>query len=316
MAKRVSIINFKGGVGKTTVAFHLATGLSRFHESRVLLVDVDHQSSLTLVCLKEKEWEEAIDTGRTVNSIFQHFTTRGVPLPGKEIIFKQPLSRWPKYPNLDLLPSELQLDETELDLGSTGFGEAIASEWDKRMLIASWIQENKIDKDYDYIIFDCPPATKIVIQNAIAVSHGYIIPAIPDEVSARGIPHLIKRMFGKIDDKLSGLDKFLRSKGRKREKTYIPKTKLIGIVIFRIRSHGPAYSGYTSDHTTHMNRLKTDYKKAIISPYIEEGVGVAESMRDGRPVYDCSYNPNVANRGFIKVFKKITAECKNRIDAL
>ena len=47
MAKRISIINFKGGVGKTTVAFHLATGLSRYYDARVLLVDVDHQSSLS-----------------------------------------------------------------------------------------------------------------------------------------------------------------------------------------------------------------------------------------------------------------------------
>jgi chromosome partitioning protein len=52
MAKRVSIINFKGGVGKTTLAFHLATGLARYYDgTRVLLIDVDHQSSLSILCL-------------------------------------------------------------------------------------------------------------------------------------------------------------------------------------------------------------------------------------------------------------------------
>ena len=192
MAKRVSIINFKGGVGKTTIALHLAAGLARYHSSRVLLVDVDHQSSLTLVCLTKNEWKKAAKEEKTINSIFKHFTTRGTPLPGKEIIFKNPLSKnvyHSKYSNLDLLSSELQLDETELDLGSTGYGEAITSEWEKRMLIANWLQKNEVDNDYDYIVFDCPPATKIVTQNAIAVSHGYIIPTIPDEVSTRGIPH-------------------------------------------------------------------------------------------------------------------------------
>ena len=44
MAKRISIINFKGGVGKTTLAFHLGTGLARLN-TRVLLIDMDHQSS-------------------------------------------------------------------------------------------------------------------------------------------------------------------------------------------------------------------------------------------------------------------------------
>lgn len=39
MAKRVCIINFKGGVGKTTLAFHLGTGLARFHDQRVLLIE-------------------------------------------------------------------------------------------------------------------------------------------------------------------------------------------------------------------------------------------------------------------------------------
>ncbi len=52
MAKRISIINFKGGVGKTTIALHLAAGLVRYHNNqRVLLIDVDHQSSLSAIML-------------------------------------------------------------------------------------------------------------------------------------------------------------------------------------------------------------------------------------------------------------------------
>lgn len=312
MTKRISIINFKGGVGKTTVAFHLATGLARYHDSKVLLVDVDHQSSLSLVCLTEEQWTQASNNGKTINSIFLHFTRRGVPLPRKEIIFQQPMSG---YSNLNLIPSELQLDETELDL-SGGTGDIVLSEWDKRMLIAKWIQENDVDEDYDYMIFDCPPATKIVTQNAIAVSDGYIIPAIPDAVSSRGIPHLIHRMFRKIDEKFSGLATYLRSKGLQIESTYVPRTKLLGIIIFRIRTHGPAYSGYLTDHTTNLRILQRRFGNMIIEPFIEEGVGVVESLARGLPVYDCDGNYNVTSRGFIKIFKDITVECKNRIDAI
>ena len=57
MAKRISIINFKGGVGKTTLAFHLGTGLAWLHDSRVLLVDMDHQSTLSILCLRPAGWQ-------------------------------------------------------------------------------------------------------------------------------------------------------------------------------------------------------------------------------------------------------------------
>jgi len=311
--KRISIINFKGGVGKTTVAFHLATGLARYHDSRVLLVDVDHQSSLSLVCLSDQQWNEAIEEQKTVNSIFLHYTTPGTLLPGKEIILNQPMAG---YRSLDILPAELQLDETELDLSGTGVGGAIVSEWEKRTLIAKWIEENNVDEDYDYIIFDCPPATKIVTQNAIAVSHGYFIPTIPDSVSIRGISHLIDRMFVKIDEKLAGLAKYLRSKGREIVGSYVEGTNFLGIIIFRIRVHGPARSHYVSDHTTHLRRLESEHHTDIIYPLIEEGVGVSESMAERRPVYDSSHNKNVRDRDYIEVFKNITLECKHRIDKI
>lgn len=266
------------------------------------------------MCLDEKTWDDAKKNGKTVNSIFTHFTIPGTPLPDKSIIIKSPKKN---YPKLDLLSSELQLDETELDLGSSAMGDPFLSEWNKRMLVARWLEKNMIDEDYDYIIFDCPPATKIVTQNAIAVSHGYLIPAIPDAVSTRGIPHLIERVLTKIDAKLNGLEIYLKSKDKDKhiENTYVPKTKHIGIIVFRIRTHGPAASGYVNEHTINLEILQRRYPTLIITPFIEEGIGVPECMGEGDPVYD-SYNFNVRNRGFINVFEKITAECKTRIDAI
>jgi len=314
VTKRVSVINFKGGVGKTALALHLATGLSRYHEKRVLLVDVDHQSTLSIICLKGKEWEKAVDDGRTINAIFQHFITQNVPLPGRNIIYKKPYKT--DYPNLDLIPATLQLDETELDLTSTTMGDPIESEWNKRTLICRWIEENNVDEDYDYIIFDCPPATKLVTQNAIATSHGYIIPVIPDAVSTRGIPHLIERVFTKIDSKFSGLAQYLSAKGKRISNTYVPSTKLIGIVICKIKTHGMAYSGYTSDHTRHLNTIKGMFPKHIVKPYIVEGVGVPECLSLGSPVYDYPDTQNVKNRHFVDLFKDLTSNLKERIDTL
>ena len=147
MAKRISIINFKGGVGKSTLAFHLATGLAR-KGSPVLLVDVDHQSSLSVMCLRDSGWEDAVDSGNTTNKIFSSFVQNG-EFPGTEIIVRSPIQhlvyvedrsrRFDVFDKMDLVPAEFQLDNTEIDLTRTIAGDPVRSEWDKRTLICRWI---------------------------------------------------------------------------------------------------------------------------------------------------------------------------------
>ena len=160
MAKRISIINFKGGVGKTTLAFQFATGLVRFHKPcRVLLIDMDHQSSLSIVCLDAVEWEKAVADKKTTTEIIKPFISRS-KMPGREIIIQDPLSN-KDYERMDLVPASLQLDDAEIELTASHHGNAIQSEWDKRTLVCRWIEETGVNDEYDYIIFDCPPATKI-----------------------------------------------------------------------------------------------------------------------------------------------------------
>ena len=228
MAKRISIINFKGGVGKTTLAFHLATGLARFFgNNKILLVDVDHQSSLSVLCAGPTGWQRFVDLGQTVDNVFQHFVDGSSPFPGNEIIDRRPKTKvwyrrqtgyycwdpgflYPHYRTLDLLPASLSLDDTEIELTGTYRGDGDRSEWDKRTLLCRWIEETEIegepiDEYYDYIIFDCPPATKIISQNAIAASHGYIIPVVPEAVMTRGVPHLRSLISNGIDGRLNNL---------------------------------------------------------------------------------------------------------------
>lgn len=321
MAKRISVINFKGGVGKTTLAFHLATGLVRYHDSKVLLVDIDHQSSLSITCLKN-EWEDVDKSGKTVNSIFLPYTDplRETSFPGKEIIYDNVFSnrtirKTRVYDGLDLIPSTLKLDETELDLTSTSIGSTDESEWGKRGQICRWLEGNNIDNEYDYIIFDCPPATKIVTQNAIATSHGYIIPVIPEYLSNRGIPHLMNLLENHIDKRLNQWVDGIERKGKNVASTYVPKTQLVGIVISMIRKSGPAYSGWIDEHTEMLNEIEKKWGNQIIEPYIEHGTGVSQSIQQGIPVYS-SRNPNVSNRGFIDMFKELTQNIKDEIDSL
>lgn len=309
--KRISIINFKGGVGKTSIAYHLATGLERFHKAKVLLIDVDHQSSLSIVCLGGKGWEDAANKNKNINTVFTSFTQDDCPLPSENIIIKSPKNN---YPNLDIVSSTLQLDETEIDLTSTNIGDPIKSEWSKRSLICKWLSNNGIEDIYDYIIFDCPPATKLVTQNAIAASHFFLTPVIPEAVSIRGVPHLVESVMKKVDIKFGGLVDYLTAKGEQIPSSYVRSTKFLGIVISKIKTSGRAYSGYTSDQTTQLGLLENKYKEDIIEPYIVDGVGVPECLTSGDPVYDHPDWQNVRDREFPELFEELVENIKVRMD--
>ena len=325
MAKRVSVINFKGGVGKTTLSFHLATGLAELGK-KVLLVDVDHQSTLSVLCQGVAIWQGSSEENRTVNAVFRSFVANGAPFPGSEIIARSPITkRYPRhglwhyespYPGVDLAPASLSLDDTEIELTGTYKADGNLSEWRKRTLLCRWLEESAIDgvsldSHYDYIIFDCPPATKIVSQNAIAASQGYIIPVIPEAVMIRGIAHLRSLIGYGIDGRLSNL-----AQSDEPRSVYADRTQLLGVVITSIKTHGPAHSGYVDDHDQHRRLLERELGNLLVRPYIEEGVGVPQSLARNLPVFACVDNRNVRNRGFIDLYRSLVSNLKERIDAL
>ena len=314
MAKRVSVINFKGGVGKTTLAFHLGTGLARYHECKVLLIDMDHQSSLSIVCLGATNWVAAVHNQKTVAAVFEPFVGQKPHFPSKEIISKSPMSqklgKWVgrRYSTMDIVASSLQLDDIEIELTASHHGNAIHSEWNKRTLLCRWLEESGLDSEYDYVIFDCPPATKIVSQNAIAASHGYIIPVVPEAVMERGAPHLHQMVKSGIDDRLNAL----AAMGERRN-MHVPNTALIGLVITRIQTSG-GYSGYTDDHTQHLSSLQKLWQEQLVKPYIVQGTGVSQALADGVPVYDRGNTQNVGKRGIHRQFQNLIKVLKSRID--
>ena len=251
---------------------------------------MDHQSSLSIVCLGADGWEAVADSGDTVNKIFAN--SHKEELPGMELVRRSRFgTSRNKYEGVHILPASLELDNTEIELTASHEGNAIQSEWNKRTLICRWIEETQVDDQFDYILFDCPPATKIVSQNAISASHGYLVPVVPEAVMVRGAPHLHGLIRSGIDDKLTALAKF----GRARE-IYVPNTKLVDLVVSRIQTAG-GFSGYTNDHTQHLNSLEKQWGEDLLKPYISQGVGVSEALAERVPVYDRSTTQNVGHRG-------------------
>lgn len=287
MAIKVAIINFKGGVGKTTLAFHLSARLAQTH--RVLMIDVDHQSSLSAVVLSAQLWEQCQKQGKTSNRVFEAYCNRRVASPGSEIIFKNPLharnQKYDIYPDLDIVPAQFELDDTEIEMANTSVGGSVVAEWDKRTLLSEWLDRANVDTNYDYVIFDCPPATKLVSQNAIAASKYFVVPVIPDDLSTRGVAHFLTLVSNRIDSRLEYLRTAAPIAADCVPRNYVPTTKLAAIVPFMAKSAGRARSGLTNIHTRNLSVLRAKWKTDVVGT-IKHMTGVPESTAAGWPVWD------------------------------
>jgi chromosome partitioning protein len=298
MAVKVSVINFKGGVGKTTLAFHLAAHLAQQDKgNRVLLIDVDHQSSLSIVILGANLWEKAADKRRTCNTIFESFCNRKVAMPGSEIVvknaFHQREPRYDLYPTLDFVPAQFELDDTEIELASTTIGSASVSEWQKRTLLAEWLDSIDAENTYDYVVIDCPPATKLVSQNALATSDYFVIPVIPDVMSSRGVTHFRNLVTEKIDKKLAFLKQSAGISAKDTPKAYVANTKMAAIVPFLVKHAGRAASGLTNIHTEQLTALRKLWGTGMIKAVVKNYTGVAEAMDAGWPVWTAYETQNI-----------------------
>lgn len=314
MVTKVSVINFKGGVGKSTLALHLSAHLAR--ENRVLVVDVDHQSSLSIVIMGGSQWQEAAENRRSSNTIFESYCNRRIPMPGDEIIRHNPFhvrnSTYDFYPHLDLVPAQFELDDTEIEMASTTIGSPMLSEWNKRTLMAEWLDAIAVEDNYDYVVFDCPPATKLVSQNAIAASDYFVIPVIPDAMSSRGVTHFRSLVAEKIDRKLD----FLRSGANVADEevpdAYSPTTQMAAIVPYMAKHAGRARSGLTNIHTEQLGALRRQWGEDILETVVRHMTGVAEAMDAGWPVWNAYRTSNI--RRVIQPMRDACIEIAGRID--
>lgn len=292
--KRLCVINYKGGVGKSTIAFNLAAGLSV--NNRVLLVDVDHQANLSRVCLKSKDFT----VNSSVAAIFKSYVDK-TPIPDTSIIEKAPLRR---YRNLDILPSIEELDEFEFDMAETSHADDF-HDWNKKTLICKWIDSNNLQNEYDYIIFDCPPATMNITQNALAASHSYIVPLIPSELSMRGLNHLIYMIDNKIYSRLLACKQMLEigiKSGMYKNSLYESfvghiELKAAVLNMVQVAPNTNNQYGCTDVHQKGIDQLKQWEKTSqtlrgkILYDYIVfKRTGIENAMGLGIPAYNTEYD--------------------------
>jgi len=182
-------------------------------------------------------------------------------MPKAEIVIKNAIGERNKktkdfYPNLDFVSAQFELDDTEIDLASTTYGNANLSDWEKRTLLAGWLDQIDAHKHYDYVVFDCPPATKIVTKTLLLRAIPMLSRSYQMNLSSRGVTHFRNLVHDKIDGKLAYLKSSARVPDTDVPKNFVPDTRLAGIVPFLVKHAGRARSGYTNIHTEQIAALR------------------------------------------------------------
>ena len=139
MAKVVSFINYKGGVGKTTMAVETAATLSRKFGFKVLVVDLDPQTNASFYLVTEEDWENWVNSNGSLKDIF-NAAIREDEFEASNVILAD------LYNCLDLLPSHLDLLPIDLEL---------AAKWRAQSSEAKMIIKDRLapvieDRGYDF----------------------------------------------------------------------------------------------------------------------------------------------------------------------
>ncbi|PWU18094.1 MAG: sporulation initiation inhibitor Soj [Candidatus Rokuibacteriota bacterium] len=173
MGRVITVVNQKGGVGKTTTAVNLAAGLA-LAERRTLLIDLDPQGNATTGLGVSKS-----ELTRTI----YHVLMEGVPLV--DVIRPTAIT------SLGLVPSDIDLVGAEIEL--------VAVE-DREGRLKEVVKPTR--GLYEYIIVDCPPSLGLLTLNALATADAALVPLQCEYYAMEGLAHILKTI-GLVRERLN-----------------------------------------------------------------------------------------------------------------
>ena len=164
----ISVINQKGGVGKTTTVINLAAGLSQ-QNKKVLVIDLDPQGNATTgLGLSNME-----DSDKTIYGV----------LNGKKEISEA--IKKTEFKNLDLISSNVDLSGLEVETADDSNRAFIL-----KLKLALYLNNSR--GYYDYILIDCPPSLSLLTVMALVSSHSLVVPLQTEFFALEGLTQLMK----------------------------------------------------------------------------------------------------------------------------
>jgi chromosome partitioning protein len=259
MATKVSLINMKGGVGKSTLAVNLAWHFAAYirWSKKVLLVDLDPQFNASQYLLGVREYDTILRSKLpTVWDIFEQGTRTPngkVSLPSADA----PIHKYRRFTNgavIDLIPSRLELAFSLKNPGQ------------KERYLAQVIEE--VEGDYDLILIDCAPTESVLTTAAYLSSEWLLVPVKPEYLSTIGLPLLVNSM----EDFKSG------NKKRRLE---------IAGVVFN------AASDYLPEEALAKSMVRNIASKNgwhVFDNEVEYSRSYPKGAREGKPIFRTSYS--------------------------
>ena len=164
----ISVINQKGGVGKTTTVINLAAGLA-LQEKKVLVIDLDPQGNAT--------------TGLGLSNLENSSQTIYGVLNGTSLISN--VIKKTKFKNLDIITSNVDLSGLEVETAEDARRAFIL-----KLKLTAYLNDSR--DSYDYILIDCPPSLSLLTVMALVSSHSLLVPLQTEFFALEGVTQLIK----------------------------------------------------------------------------------------------------------------------------
>lgn len=237
----VAFSNQKGGVAKTTSSYAMAVGLAK-RGYKVLVVDADPQENLSMTAgIDLNEIDPDPEEIERLSEEQQEYFYRNVPAKLFEVMesendkktAKKDINKAiiPIAENLDLIVGGIDLASADMTFNNIGR---------ERLMEKAF---SKLNKEYDFCIFDCSPALGVVLMNILTLADEVIIPLEPGAYSLQGLSRLYK-FIGQIHDYTNNrlkVDGILVTKVRKTANSKIwigdieEKAELLGTKVYKSR---------------------------------------------------------------------------------
>lgn len=169
----IALMNQKGGVGKTTMAFNLAHAF-RHQGKKVLCIDMDPQSNFTSL-FDVKVSDDARNIHHLLINSVKELKALHTPAFINEVIVKSD-------DGIDLIPSGQELSGFELTVAGINAP--------RQLILKKFIEKFELRSQYDVIIIDGPPTLGLLVVNILCATDGVLYPFVPDRFSEQGLKNI------------------------------------------------------------------------------------------------------------------------------